>query len=178
MSDDIRAAVASILEEAGVTYSVMPRGVAPRALDGNHPMDQWLCTFALGGILRDFDFFTGIGLREPATRFDRMKAAYGFPGLTEKDKKGATAYGRRYLAEVEKLRKPKAPHAADVLYNLLLDSSAMQMSFDEWCDDYGYDNDSRKAEGIFDTCRVNARALAEVIRADVRAALSDVLQEY
>jgi hypothetical protein len=41
--------------------------------------------------------------------------------------------------------KPKAPSAASVLHSLVLDGSAIDQSFIDWCDEFDSDPDSRKA---------------------------------
>lgn len=50
------------------------------------------------------------------------------------------------------------PCAADVLSSLLLDASGPE-DFTDWCGDYGYDTDSRRAERTFKACQVIARKL-------------------
>jgi len=51
------------------------------------------------------------------------------------------------------------PTAYDVLYCLRLDSEADNMSFNDWCDMCGYDNDSISALKIYHACQENARKL-------------------
>lgn len=79
---------------------------------------------------------------------------------------------------LRKKGRPTAPHAADVLYALLLDSSAAQMSFAAWCDEYGYDADSRRALTIYLECQKNADKLARIIDHEAREQLREVLQDY
>lgn len=43
----------------------------------------------------------------------------------------------------------KAPNAAEVLDCLASDASGATGSFEDWCSDYGYDTDSRKAEKTY-----------------------------
>lgn len=185
MSQEIKNAVAAILENAGdgerrVVFTATPMGEKKNAFSEGVTMDRWLCTFTRtnGTRSEEFEFFTGIGLRAPATQIAKMQAKYDYPGLTENDIKRGTSYGRRYLARVEELRKPQAPHAADVLHSLILDSSAVGQSFDSWCADLGYDSDSRKAEKTYRACQENADKLARIFdRADI-AALETAFQDY
>ena len=44
------------------------------------------------------------------------------------------------------------PEAADVLSCLILDSSACDASFEEWCSDMGYGSYSRSAEKTYKAC--------------------------
>ncbi|MCP4307339.1 MAG: hypothetical protein GY788_21205 [bacterium] len=41
------------------------------------------------------------------------------------------------------------PNAASVVDCLISDASALDQSFEDWADDYGYDTDSRKAELLY-----------------------------
>lgn len=43
----------------------------------------------------------------------------------------------------------REPDAESVLECLLSDASSAYQSFDDWCGDYGYDTDSRKAERTY-----------------------------
>ena len=47
----------------------------------------------------------------------------------------------------------KTPTAADVLDCLAMDSSGDLSSFEDFCSEYGYDEDSRKAEALFKACQ-------------------------
>lgn len=53
------------------------------------------------------------------------------------------------------------PEIEDVLNSLALDSSGIEnaRSFEDWCGEYGYDTDSRKAEKIFKVCQRQAKKL-------------------
>jgi hypothetical protein len=44
------------------------------------------------------------------------------------------------------------PTSADVLYCLCSDTRAGELSFDEFCSEFGYDSDSRKAEAEWKAC--------------------------
>lgn len=75
-------------------------------------------------------------------------------------------------------RKPAAPHPADVLHSIIMDSSASAQSFESWCDEYGYDSDSRKALSTYEACQRNADRLAKVLDTATRRTLSTTLQDY
>lgn len=74
--------------------------------------------------------------------------------------------------------RPVAPHAADVLQSLILDSSAVGQSFDSWCNEFGYDSDSRKAEATYRACQESADKLARVLDHKARKELAELLQDY
>lgn len=45
------------------------------------------------------------------------------------------------------------PKVEDVVFSLVLDSDACDLSFDDWCSNYGYDTDSRKALAVYLKCQ-------------------------
>lgn len=59
----------------------------------------------------------------------------------------------------------KAPKVEDVLDCMASDSSGIDntTSFEDWCADYGYDTDSRKAERTFRVCERQAQKLRAFI---------------
>ena len=54
------------------------------------------------------------------------------------------------------------PTTEDVLDCLALDASGAD-SFEDWCAEYGYDTDSRKAEHIYNTVRKQTEELASFL---------------
>lgn len=180
MSIEIETNVRNILCAANVTMNAIYVGERKNALGGTTTMDTWLVSFVKTPTNRieDFDFFTGIGLRAKPSELDKRNARFNLPGLTERDLKERTIYGKRYYAKLESLRKPKAPEPASVLHSLLLDSDACNQSFANWCRDYDYDEDSRKAYATYEACQKNADNLARVLDSKTRDALRDALQDY
>jgi len=66
-------------------------------------------------------------------------------------------FSRLTVHDLKQNRKsiPNDPELADVLYSLLLDASVGRhaMSFGEFCEECGYDEDSRKALKVFEACQ-------------------------
>lgn len=56
-------------------------------------------------------------------------------------------------------RAKRQPTVADILAAVTRDSEALDMTFDDWCDNCGYDADSREAEKVYNACCDNARKL-------------------
>lgn len=78
-----------------------------------------------------------------------------------------------------KFRPLPAPDAADVLHSLLLDASVTYATcFEDWASEYGYDTDSRKAEDIYNACKLIARDFNRVFTSAQRAMLADMLKDY
>ena len=62
-------------------------------------------------------------------------------------------------AHVTEKGTPKKPSLDDVLHALVSDATACDESFEDWCDNYGYNSDSRKALAIYLQCQENAKKL-------------------
>ena len=58
---------------------------------------------------------------------------------------------------------PTPPTVGDVVSSLLLEASALDESFSEWCDSLGYDEDSRKALDAYFTCQENGRGIQKLL---------------
>ena len=55
------------------------------------------------------------------------------------------------------------PSADDVVETLVLDSYALDVTLDEWCNEFGYDTDSRSAESTYRACRRIAKRFATFV---------------
>jgi hypothetical protein len=56
------------------------------------------------------------------------------------------------------------PEVAEVLNALILDGwTARQESFEDWCGEYGYDTDSRRAERMYRACRRTGDRMIEFL---------------
>jgi hypothetical protein len=170
-ADTTRAAVAALLAANEITFSAIARGERVKDKTKENPRgwtcDAWSCAFTKRdgrAAHEEFEFFTGTGHRKPGRK--------PLPSLDN-------VHTPQELARWnEKHARPVAPHAADVLYSIILDSSAVGQSFRSWCSEYGYDTDSRKAEETYRACQRNADKLARVMGHALIAEMSTVLQDY
>lgn len=168
--------LAEYLAACGVLFNALYIGQVKRE---DWDCDQWKISFQnSNGRSFASEYFTGLGLRAEATDDAKKRAAWSFPGLTRKDIETRTIFGRRYLAEVEKLRKPQGPTSASVLHSLILDSQAGCMTFAEWCADFGYETDSHKALATYDACQQTADSLHLVFNVEQLQTLADMLTDY
>jgi hypothetical protein len=76
-------------------------------------------------------------------------------------------------------QQPKAiaPTAADVLYSLTLDAQAGTETFADFCDNYGYDQDSRRAERTYFECQDIDRKLRTVFTREQLDALAELVKD-
>lgn len=72
--------------------------------------------------------------------------------------------------------KPTNPDLAELVHCLLLDSSASDQSFSDWCGNYGYDTDSRKALDTYLACQKAGHDLRS-IGANI-SELQTILEDY
>lgn len=81
-------------------------------------------------------------------------------------------------AAVQKIKKI-TPEMDDVMHSLLLDGAAYfdAFSFEEWCAEYGYDTDSRKAESIYRHCDDTGRSLARMFTSAELSQLRDLAND-
>lgn len=74
--------------------------------------------------------------------------------------------------------RPKRPRIAEVLHSLVLDASAADYNFSDWCDNYGYSNDSIKAMNIYKECLEIAQILRKHFSFDTLRQINELLQDY
>jgi hypothetical protein len=179
-----RVAVNELLAAAGVTFSAIHRGARVKDKTKENPRgwecDAWSVAFQKGDgreALEEFDYFTGTGHRQYLVPHSQP-AKFRPPGWQPTVKEAGsprTLYREQY--DRNNLRAV-APQAADVLYSLLLDSSAASQSFESWASEFGYDTDSRKAEATYRACQQNADKLARVLDATTRAEPARILEDF
>jgi hypothetical protein len=141
----------AMLQSRGIKYSA--KLVGPTKRD-KWECDAWRVSFVRGNAEMETDYFTGTGHRKSKT-----------PNL----KPGRFGY----MAP-----SPVTPCAADVLYSLCLDAEAESESFQNWCDNFGYDSDSISALNTYQACERIARDLYRVFDRKTLAKFREVLQDY
>ena len=150
---NIQDAVETLCESAGVRVLF--------SLVGETARDKWVCDewrvvmekrkpnyHGKADHVERFEYFTGTGHRKP----------------------NKNSWDRTPV--------PVAPHMAGVLHSLILESSACEESFNEWCDNYGCDTDSRKALETYLACQANAAKLQKIFTRAQIEELREILSEY
>ena len=64
------------------------------------------------------------------------------------------------------------PTDTDVIPCLLADYSVVNESFEDFCMNFGYDEDSRKAEKIYNQCQKNGKKLEKLFGSDLETIAS------
>jgi len=131
-----------------------------------HTMDAWQVTLTRAGQTMNTSFKTGLGLR--AVNRQKLGRALGsYPNKQEMEQAkykhiGSTKWLLDYC-------DPVTPKAQDILDSLASDASAYDnaRNFEDFCSDFGYDEDSRTAEGIYKACGELAKELKYFLGADL-----------
>lgn len=157
-------AVAEFLHSSFVDFTVNLVGPTER---DRWECDEWRVTFKRAKIELKTAYFTGTGHRvdTPITRMARVYL---------KNVSRNSISWRNML----KGMKPVTPSAAGVLHSLVLDGRAADMSFIDWCDEFGRNPDSRKDLAAYDTCCETGRVLRSLFPHETRAKLEELLQDY
>src|SRR5688500_8300302 len=142
--------IEQLIEKEGLTCKITQVASNPnwQGENGFH----YLVEISKGSKSAPFFFSTGIGWiekrnGEPVPYNVTYSPIHGFleEGVPE----------RRYSSHY----RIKKPTLADILDCLCMDSCALDQSFEEWCSEFGYEEDSRKAEETYQACKKNAKLL-------------------
>jgi hypothetical protein len=145
-------------------------------------------------IVWEGEYRLGVGHVKPMG-WDELKTTSAFKiGLTQDEKyvSNGMKRGTQFKKEprtlqlqadtAAKLAKAQkvTPKLDDVTHSLLSDGSAFfdGETFDDWCANFGYDADSRKAEATYRTCDEIGRKLARSLSRDELEALREWASNY
>jgi hypothetical protein len=98
---------------------------------------------------QSFDYFTGLVHRISTDKGTRKHDANAYDKLKYANLKDT----RHNLQLLLSRSEPKKPTLDDVLYGLVSDAGAAEITFNEWCGTFGYDTDSRKAFDTYHACQ-------------------------
>lgn len=191
MTTETHTELRAYVDSLGLTYSArfIPQS-ASRNRDEKDKSLNWSVTLEKGRDKLTTDYMQGIG-HVPGRR-DLPRTMYYEDLRNEYDNVSETGkypvdpiqvhkheHGTRLdVRPFYKREVLPAPDVLDILYSLIADSSAADQTFEDWCADYGYDEDSRKAEATYRACVDIGVRLRRLLGADVLARLSELFQDY
>ncbi len=126
----------------------------PIEKEGEKPLKHWSDASDAWLVIinsQHFDYYTGIGHRH----IDRM-TVIGSKWDWDFMNKNRHKLNIDVLVQVS---KPVTPKFDSILACLVQDAVGSSQTFDDWCADYGYDTDSRKALQIYMDCQETAKKL-------------------
>lgn len=159
----IETAITEYLNAKGITFAAVLTGSGKR---DDWECDSWAVSFSREG-KNSFstDYHTGIGHRESKRPMPPEIARLGKNIIARVD------WERTWLKAV-------APHVAGVLYSVLMDSQGAEQNFLDWCDEYGYDNDSMKAHKVYTACCEILVKVRAFFTNEERQVMQELLQDY
>lgn len=157
--DNIRLNVQNILASAGVLF--VARYIGEASPDGfeSRSMDKWAIEFS----------------RYPAINSPLWS---GFAGTPDKVQNFDFFTGLGLRKKTKYDSKPVTPTAADVLYCLTSEYDALSTSFPDWCAELGYEEDSRKAFRVYESCQEGAKKLRDVFGHALIQQIREALEGY
>lgn len=145
-------------EDKGITISSVHLALESDP-DENLWKDKWTCTVSYEGRSATFEYWKGIGNRvlAPGWKVDGYRKWYHTMGhmaigLKQAIEKGALVL-KRIKNEETGLSELKGPAVADVLMCVLNSTRSCTTTFDDWCSDYGENNDSIKTLNNYLACQ-------------------------
>jgi len=72
--------------------------------------------------------------------------------------------------------RPKKPTVSDVLYSLFMDAEAADYNFSEWCETFGYSDDSIHALNVYRQCLETATNLRKYFTPKQRNSIKTIIQ--
>ncbi|QXV72200.1 hypothetical protein Acf1_00003 [Acidovorax phage ACF1] len=142
-----------ITQNCGASYVVHYAGEQNR--DG-WTCDAWKFTAKRGRVSESFDYFTGTWDRE-----------------TIRGYKAVVIPGAKHVRGQWEAQRPQVPPIAGLLHSLITDSSAAEQTFAAWCNEFGYDSDSRKVIATYEACQKGYDQMARLFTRGERETLQE-----
>jgi hypothetical protein len=160
---DEREQVSAVCAELGIAVESKHVRLVTREADGSPvewPHDEWTCRLTYQGKVHATTFKTGLGHRKAPRYVERSRNG----GFYSPVRGGAYARDLTDACELGWLA-PVAPSVADVVASLVMDASSADQSFEDWCADLGYSDDSIKALDTYRACQRTRTALQRLFGA-------------
>lgn len=172
--NDTDKAVAEFLKTNHIHFSVNYCGT-DRPFESNNKMDSWSVKIGT----QSFDFYTGIGHRIAHNKNAYKLSTKQIEVVTQlRDLLGKDRLDNTVFKLADQSTYAVSPTQASVLYCLLLDAQGAEQNFYDWCMDYGYDNDSRKAFETYESCCKTLGKIRKIFNTTQRQQLSELLEDY
>jgi hypothetical protein len=110
--------------------------------------DLWDVVITYNGKTYTTEYSTGMGHRKVAPGVETFYQG----GRKKYATAGSVAHTETEAAK-KNFTKPVAPVLADVISSIVMDAGSAEDTFEDWCDNLGFDSDSRKALETYMKCQ-------------------------
>ncbi|QCQ61615.1 hypothetical protein barba126A_phanotate59 [Rheinheimera phage vB_RspM_barba_12-6A] len=172
--NDTDRAVADYLKANHIHFNSRYNGTK-KAFDDKNIMDSWAVKIGL----HEFEYYTGVGHRISCLKNMYKLTTKQLDGVKDlKELLGKDRLDNTVFKLSDGVSYAVSPTQASVLYCLLLDASGAEENFYDWCANFGYETDSRKAIDIHNACCDILLKMRKIFTSAQRAELSELLQDY
>jgi len=180
-------AIANFLKDNDITFKSIY--LLNNSNDEEWQHDLFNVTFTKGNKLINTEFKTGLGhrvLKAKKGTYTSLATKYNKELLKANIEKGLTLIESDFILN-DGWSKSKymggscfavSPTAASVLYSLISDHDCAYELFEDFCDNFGYDQDSIKALEIYKACQKNAKQLNKVFSNEKLNTIRELLEDY
>lgn len=138
--------------------------------------DEWRIIFRNADkVQMNTEYYTGIGHRI-------LKSIYKNDQRSKNDfiavKNNLKPKTERNISILLSISEPVKPSAASVLYSLVMDMTALDTSFEYWCDELGYNSDSISHFNIYQKCCNIGKKMKQVFTNKQIETLRELLRDY
>lgn len=166
--------VQGFLDSRPVKYSVVYIG---QTAWGGNTADKFSVSFTRNNTVSTFDFYQGIGHREKRKdKADLLEYTAAFRKLIDQQVRYSIIDGSLFTNGGSVF--VFVPTSASVLYSLLSDSESGQCTFHEFCEAFGYNEDSRKALDTYLACQNTGKLLNTIFNCNEISSLQTLLEDY
>lgn len=159
-----RDRIADVLNGLGITTSAV--FVPHKTKAGEQPELRWSVS-----VRRNGEEFHRTDYRQGAAHAPSYSHQFGAALTAAVVRECETGY-------TEQGTPVKPPKTADVVHRLLMDASGTDYGFEAWAAEFGYDDDSRKAERIYQSCLAVSLVLNRTFGADELPQLQEAFGYY
>lgn len=153
--------LATILETIGVKSLAVFVGFRAKSPENDWPHFEWLMEITRGNVTIRTPFKQGIGNIKPMPK-------------TYRQDRPDSVRAQCWLHEV---KARIVPSPASVISTLIASSSGSDQTFQDWCSDAGYSDDSRKALDTYLACQVELMNLRRLLGQHFNAACEAAREE-
>lgn len=151
---------------------------------------NWRITLRRGGSFLETDYSAGIGHLPEACKRILKREGYDSASLQCRHTRDSRVYLDHVLEHGRESKflqtsgialggKPILPDWHDVVHSLVSDADVLNYaSFEDWADCFGYEKDSRRAEGIYRECLRITLQLKSIIGDKELEQLRELFQDY